>query len=94
MTPPSAPLAGEIQNPDASQWEEKLNMDENIAIQCLEDYIDENCCWGKGPLKKMKIISVEPSMAFKVLNKSFSINFELAVSTDELDGKEIHRMVS
>ncbi|CBY34333.1 unnamed protein product [Oikopleura dioica] len=65
MTPPSAPLAGEIQNPDASQWEEKLHMDENLAIQCLEDYIDENCCWGKGPLKKMKVISVEPSMAFK-----------------------------
>lgn len=66
MVPPSAPSTGELEHPDASSWGEKLTMDENIAIQCLENHIDKNCCWGKGPLKKMKIISVEPSTAYKV----------------------------
>ena len=66
MVPPSGPSAGELEHPDASSWGEKLTMDENIAIKCLEDYVDQNCCWGKGPINKMKIISVEPSTAYKV----------------------------
>ena len=85
MVPPSAPLAGDLEHPDASTWDEKFTMDENTAIQCLEDYIDENCCWGKGPMKKMKIISVEPSMAFKVFFSKLNEILNLLVSFDKLD---------
>ena len=37
------------------------------ALDALAEHIEKNCCWGKGPMEKMKVKSVEPSTAYKYL---------------------------
>ena len=50
----------------------EIEDDENVikdpawARECLEDFIDKSCCWGKGPLKKIEIISIQESVAYRV----------------------------
>ena len=36
---------------DASSWTKVKTMSETDALEALSDYIDENCCWGRGPMK-------------------------------------------
>ena len=37
------------------------------AMDALAEHIKKNCCWGKSPMEKMKVKSVEPSTAYKYL---------------------------
>ena len=38
---------------DASSWTKVKTMSETDALEALSDYIDQNCCWGRGPMKGM-----------------------------------------
>ena len=57
---------------DASQWKAAINITTTEAINALADHIAQNCCWGTGPMKRMEIISIEPSTAYTYIIMSWN----------------------
>ena len=41
-------------------------LDPSVALEALNCHIEKNCCWGKGPMKKMEIADVLQSTAYTV----------------------------
>ena len=42
-------------------------MTKSKALEALSDFVDKNCCWGKRPMKGMKIDHIEPTSAYTYL---------------------------
>ena len=66
IPPPPPPPYEETIN-DASSWSATMTMTSRDALESLSDYIDDNCCWGRGPMKGMQIQKIEPTTAYKYL---------------------------
>lgn len=67
MPPP--PSFEEATN-DATTWSVGGLVDDGAVLAALSAHIDRNCCWGRGPMKGMQIMSIEPSTAYKYLINS------------------------
>ena len=51
-------------------------LDPSVALEALNCHIEKNCCWGKGPMKKMEIADVLQSTAYTVrINEKFDFNY-------------------
>ena len=52
-------------------------LDPSVALEALNCHIEKNCCWGKGPMKKMEIADVLQSTAYtvKIEREMFYFNY-------------------
>ena len=78
--PPPPPPAYEEALVDASEWQTTSSLSSKEAIDALAEHINQNCCWGRGPMEKMTVQQVEPSTAYKYLFDS-SVQVMIRVCT-------------
>ena len=64
--PPPPPVYQMAKN-DATQWKTGGLITEEEALRALREHAKKLCCWGEGPIDKMKIKICQPSTAYKVV---------------------------
>ncbi|CAG5097528.1 Oidioi.mRNA.OKI2018_I69.XSR.g15117.t1.cds [Oikopleura dioica] len=66
-------------------------MSKREALKALLDYIDDHCCWGRRPAKKLEVKSVTSSTAFKYQIASYTETRRIHGGWIDDDG-EVSRM--
>lgn len=52
--------------PDASNWTNTGSLSEEQALGALRRHCQNDCCWGEGPIDKMKIQSIDSTTGYTV----------------------------
>ena len=63
---PPPPTLYEVGLNDATEWKSSGMISNDEALDALREHCKNLCCWGEGPIDKMKIQTLEPSTAYKV----------------------------
>ncbi|VDI52254.1 Hypothetical predicted protein [Mytilus galloprovincialis] len=93
VPPPSSEQNGLVKDQKQAEFVSAPTIDEVAVRKALLDYASDQCCWGKGAARDMKIEKLEPSTSYHYILETFTEGRRIVLdhvphSTNKVDGPE------